>query len=314
MRLESVAFRYNRRGPWVLRDISLSLPRGHITEVTGRNGAGKSTLLRVLAGLRGPTRGTIVGRPASVGYAPERFPTDQPFTVDAYLSHMAAMRGVPSSNIAAWTERLGLSHLRGTKLAELSKGSAQKVGLAQALLANPEILILDEPFAGLDATTRDVLPVLITELADNGTTIVVSDHQRCIEALPGVSHIRVAEGTAFLVPSQPKATSRPLTTPPNAVQTHEATTRPQQAPQAKASTHRQEPSTKHSAPLKPETSQGRASECSSESPANPVTRQDEASPSPNGRIVVLEVMVGAHEVEELEARLRTDGYRVRRQA
>ncbi|MFD0691281.1 ABC transporter ATP-binding protein [Actinomadura fibrosa] len=204
MRLENVAFRYRRRDPWVLKDVTLSLTPGGITEVTGRNGAGKSTLLRLIAGLRHPHRGTIEGRPRRVGYAPERFPVDQPFTVGSYLRHMAAIRRVPSRAIGPWAERLAFQHLLDVRLPELSKGSAQKVGLAQALLADPALLILDEPFAGLDATTRDALPALITELTTRGTTVVVSDHQRCIEALPDVTRLHVADATVTpLTPTSP---------------------------------------------------------------------------------------------------------------
>ncbi|MEV4005912.1 ATP-binding cassette domain-containing protein [Actinomadura sp. NPDC049753] len=192
MRLERVAFRYRRRDPWVFRDVTLSLPEGSVTEVTGHNGAGKSTLLRVMAGLRRPRIGVVKDRPTRVGYAPERFPVDQPFSVRAYLAHMAAIRRVPTNTGNVWAERLSFGHLLDVRLSELSKGSAQKIGLAQALMGDPELLILDEPFAGLDAATRDALPELISELASRGSTVVVSDHQRCIEAMPGVDRLHVA--------------------------------------------------------------------------------------------------------------------------
>ncbi|MGK5555267.1 ATP-binding cassette domain-containing protein [Actinomadura kijaniata] len=195
MRLDSIAFRYRRRSPWILRDVTLDLPPGTITEVTGRNGAGKSTLLRLAAGLRDPRRGTVSGRPGRVGYAPERFPVDQPFSVRSYLAHMAAIHGVPAGAADPWIERLALGRLLDTRLPELSKGSAQKVGLAQALLHSPGLLVLDEPFSGLDAQIRDALPGLITDLAAGGATVVVSDHQRVVEHLPGVHRVRVADGT-----------------------------------------------------------------------------------------------------------------------
>ncbi|GAA1529161.1 hypothetical protein GCM10009678_08870 [Actinomadura kijaniata] len=195
MRLDSIAFRYRRRSPWILRDVTLDLPPGTVAEVTGRNGAGKSTLLRLVAGLRDPRRGTVSGRPERVGYAPERFPVDQPFSVRSYLAHMAAVHGVPASAADPWIERLALGRLLDTRLPELSKGSAQKVGLVQALLHSPGLLVLDEPFSGLDAQIRDALPGLIADLAGEGATVVVSDHQRVVEHLPGVRRVRVADGT-----------------------------------------------------------------------------------------------------------------------
>lgn len=200
--MDGVAFRYHRKGPWVFRDVTVSLPQGRVTEVTGRNGAGKSTLLRVIAGLRRPRMGVVTGRPGRVGYAPERFPVDQPFTVRGYLGRMAAIRGVSGDTVGTWAERLRLEHLLDVRLPELSKGSAQKVGLAQALMDDPGLLILDEPFAGLDAATRDALPDLISEFAKAGATVVVSDHQRCIEALPGIDRLRVADGAVTHVSSQ----------------------------------------------------------------------------------------------------------------
>ncbi|TDD58629.1 ATP-binding cassette domain-containing protein [Actinomadura darangshiensis] len=194
MRLENVAFRYRRRDPWVFKGVTLSLAGGSVTEVTGHNGVGKSTLLRVIAGLRRPRAGVVKDRPARVGYAPERFPVDQPFSVRTYLCHMAAMRRVPADAVGEWAERLAFDHLLEVRLPELSKGSAQKVGIAQALMADPELLILDEPFAGLDTATRDALPELISGIAAGGATVVVSDHQRCIEDMPGIGRLHMADG------------------------------------------------------------------------------------------------------------------------
>jgi ABC-type Mn2+/Zn2+ transport system ATPase subunit len=196
VRLENVSFRYDRRGPWVLRDVTVSLAPGRITEVTGHNGAGKSTLLRLTAGLLVPRRGTVTGRPATIGYAPERFPADQPFTVRSYLTHMAAMRKAPRTAVTTWSERLAFSDLLDTRLPDLSKGTAQKVGLTQALLASPELLVLDEPFAGLDSPTRDDLLALLGDLATQGTTIVVSDHQRSLAPVNALSRVHVAHTTA----------------------------------------------------------------------------------------------------------------------
>ena len=137
-----------------------------------------------------------------MGYAPERFPVGQPFTVRAYLRHLAAIRRVPVDAAFAWLQRLEGDHLLDVRLPELSKGSAQKVGLTQAVMASPGLLVLDEPFAGLDAATRDALPAVISELASGGTIVVVSDHQRRIESLPGIDRLHVAGGTVSCRRSQ----------------------------------------------------------------------------------------------------------------
>ncbi|NUR83145.1 MAG: ATP-binding cassette domain-containing protein [Nonomuraea sp.] len=192
MRLSKVAFRYRRGGPFVLRDVDARLEPGDVIEVSGANGAGKSTLLRLLAGLTRPSDGTVTGRPAVVGFAPDRFPTAQPFTVAGYLDHMSRVRRGPRWE--PWAERLGMSQLLALPLRELSKGSAHKVGLAQALMADPGLLIMDEPFAGLDADTREALPAIVAELTGNGTVVVVSDHQRGLRDLPGVRRWSVLGG------------------------------------------------------------------------------------------------------------------------
>ncbi|MEV0406961.1 ATP-binding cassette domain-containing protein [Actinoallomurus sp. NPDC050550] len=195
MRFDQAAFRYGRRAPWVLHDVTLTVPRGRIVEVNGRNGAGKSTLLRLVAGIVPPVRGRVTGRPPAVGYAPERFPAGQPFTARAYLGYMAAVRGVPPARIGDWAERLGFTELLDVRLPDLSKGSAHKAGLIQALLAAPGLLVLDEPFAGLDARTRAALPALLAELASAGSSVVVSDHQGDLREVPGVMRWQVAGQT-----------------------------------------------------------------------------------------------------------------------
>ncbi|MDF5752731.1 ATP-binding cassette domain-containing protein [Spongiactinospora sp. TRM90649] len=201
MRLSSVSFRYARRGPWILRDVSLDLPPGQVLEVVGRNGAGKSTFLRLLAGALRPTRGAVAGRPRLVGYSPETFPGDQPFTVAGYLAAMARIRGV--SGAGDWPERLGLTPLLSRPLGELSKGSAHKVGLAQALLGAAEnrLLILDEPFAGLDTRTRAELPLIAGEIAADGGIVVVSDHQGELREVAARRILSVADTTVTPVES-----------------------------------------------------------------------------------------------------------------
>ncbi len=217
MRLSKVSFRYARKSPWILQEIDRELPGGRVLEITGHNGAGKSTLLRLLAGLVPPTRGTISERPRRVGYAPEGFPAAQPFTVAAYLRHMARVQAVPPRDGEAaageWAERLGLAHLLAVPLPDLSKGSAHKVGLVQALLGGPELLVLDEPFAGLDERARAELRAIILETADRGGTVVVSDHQAELRDVAAVAHWRVADGTVTDAVPEPAAPGGPSPAP-----------------------------------------------------------------------------------------------------
>lgn len=192
MRLSQVSFRYRRRAQDVLRGIDARLDPGDVIELAGANGAGKSTLLRLLAGLTRPTSGTVTDRPAVVGFAPDRFPAGQPFTVAGYLRHMSRVRG--GARWEPWAERLNMTHLLGLRLRELSKGSAHKVGLAQALMPGPGLLILDEPFAGLDQDTREALPAIVTEVAARGGVVVASDHQGGLRGLDGLRHWALQDG------------------------------------------------------------------------------------------------------------------------
>jgi ABC-2 type transport system ATP-binding protein len=201
MRFEGIWFRYARRAPWALRDAGATVEPGQTVVVLGANGAGKSTLLQLAAGVLRPTRGVVRDRPRVVGWVPERFPAAQPFTAAGYLRAMAGVRGLPPAAADPWIERLGLSVHADTPLADLSKGTAQKVGLAQALLTRPGLLILDEPWEGLDAASRILIPELVAEVTGAGGAVLVSDHRGEIAGLPGAIHWTVTAGE--LHPSGP---------------------------------------------------------------------------------------------------------------
>lgn len=177
--LRGAGRRYGLRGPWVLRGLDLDLPAHTLVRIEGANGAGKSTLLRLLAGIDAPTEGRVAGRPRTA-YVPERFPAALPFTAAGYLVHMGRVHGLPTAEAAArageWLARFGAAGHARTPLAELSKGTSQKVAVAQALLAEPELLVLDEAWTGLDAAARDELDRAVTERVADGATVVFVDH------------------------------------------------------------------------------------------------------------------------------------------
>ncbi|MEH1012110.1 ABC transporter ATP-binding protein [Micromonospora sp. CPCC 206060] len=197
MWLDGVSVRYHRRGPWVLRSVDVHVEPGEAVLVLGRNGAGKSTLLQVAAGVIRPDRGAVRDRPAVVGWVPERFPADQPCTVGRYLG-MGRARGLSTAAatraVDDWVDRLGLAPYRDVRLPELSKGTAQKVGLAQAMLRMPGLLVLDEPWEGLDAQTRELVPELVREVRDAGGAVLVSDHRGETARLPDARRWTVADG------------------------------------------------------------------------------------------------------------------------
>ncbi|WP_189296973.1 ABC transporter ATP-binding protein [Streptomyces albospinus] len=197
MRLDGVGRRYGMRGPWVLRDVQLDVPVGALLRIEGANGSGKSTLLRLLAGIDRPTAGRITGCPRTA-YVPERFPAALPFTAAGYLTHLGRIHGLrtpeASRCAAEWLERFGAAGHAHTPLAELSKGTSQKVAVAQALLAEPELLVLDEAWTGLDRAARGILDRVVAERVADGGTVVFVDHDPRRLAGAADSVYRVAEG------------------------------------------------------------------------------------------------------------------------
>ncbi|MEV0175562.1 ATP-binding cassette domain-containing protein [Streptomyces sp. NPDC050803] len=179
LRLDNVGRRYGLRGPWVLRAVDLAIAPGTLTRVEGANGTGKSTLLRLLAGIDAPTEGRITGRP-STAYVPERFPTALPFTSLGYLTHLGTIHGLSRAAAAraaeACLERFGAAAYARTPMAQLSKGSSQKVAVAQALLAEPQLLVLDEAWTGLDTDARAELERAVAERTAAGASVVFVDH------------------------------------------------------------------------------------------------------------------------------------------
>jgi ABC-2 type transport system ATP-binding protein len=177
--LNAVGKRYGPRQPWVVRDVSLEMAPGQLIRLQGRNGSGKSTLLKVLAGVSLPSAGRVTGRPHA-GYVPERFPGELPFPARDYLLHMARTHGLRGAACGAavneWLERLGAAEYAQAPLRNLSKGMCQKVAIAQALLARPGLLVLDEAWTGLDQAARATLDVAVAERIAEGGMVLFVDH------------------------------------------------------------------------------------------------------------------------------------------
>ncbi|MCI8375154.1 MAG: ABC transporter ATP-binding protein [Lachnospiraceae bacterium] len=172
-----------------LRSVSLKLTPG-VWGLLGANGAGKTTLMRVIAGIMEPDSGQVCynGVPIRTlgeeyrnvfGYLPQEFGFPQEFTVGDYLSYMAALKGIPQKKsrrkIRELLERVSLSEVYGKRIASLSGGMKRRVGIAQAMLNDPEILILDEPTAGLDPGERVRFRNLLSEFAQD-RIVLISTH------------------------------------------------------------------------------------------------------------------------------------------
>ena len=202
-----------RYGPRLAVDhISFEARSGEIVGLLGPNGAGKTTTIRMLTGYMPPTEGTalIAGFDVlkdsmavrqRVGYMPERVPIYPDMTVQAYVTFWAKLRGVrqPRAQVNAVLERVQLSDRRNTLLRNLSKGLTQRVGLAQALVHNPEVVILDEPTIGIDPQQVIEVRETVRELGSEHTVLfsthILSEAEQVCDRVIIINQGRiVAEG------------------------------------------------------------------------------------------------------------------------
>jgi ABC-2 type transport system ATP-binding protein len=181
--------------PWsplrtAVHEVSIEVPRGAIHGLLGPNGAGKTTCLKMLLGLVRPTAGTfeVLGKPSRVpanravlGFLPEQpyFPSG--LTAQQAMRLYARLAGVPRAQrrerIDGLLERVGLDRHAHARLATFSRGMLQRLGIAQALVGAPTVVVLDEPASGLDPVGQRDVRNLMLELREQGTTVLLSSHQ-----------------------------------------------------------------------------------------------------------------------------------------
>jgi ABC-2 type transport system ATP-binding protein len=172
-----------------LQDVCFSIPQGAMFGLLGPNGAGKTTLIRIITNIIGADSGTIQynGKPLEsygfgfIGYMPEEKGMYKKMKVGELLLYLARLKGLSKAaakeRIAYWFGRLGMEDWWSKKIQELSKGMQQKVQFIATVIHEPSLLILDEPFSGLDPVNAEVLKNEIFHLHDKGTTIVFSTHR-----------------------------------------------------------------------------------------------------------------------------------------
>lgn len=188
VRVDHVTKRF--AGHTAVHDLSLAVPAGGIFGLLGPNGAGKSTTIRMMMNIITPDEGTIslfgtpgTGRDLShrVGYLPEERGLYKKMKVLDHLIFLGEIRELPRPEARrralAWLERLGLSDWNLRKVEDLSKGMQQKVQFIGALIHDPELVILDEPFSGLDPVNSKVMKDVVVEIARSGRTVLFSTHQ-----------------------------------------------------------------------------------------------------------------------------------------
>ncbi|WP_277960325.1 ABC transporter ATP-binding protein [Staphylococcus warneri] len=172
-----------------VNDISIHLEKGKMLGFLGRNGAGKTTTFRMILGLSEPTEGHITydGHAIDqsmynrIGYLPEERGLHPKMTVEDELTYLATLKGMSKSdikkNIDYWLKRFAITENRHKRIDALSKGNQQKIQLLASMLHQPELLILDEPFSGLDPVNVELLKSAVKDLNDQGSTIIYSSHR-----------------------------------------------------------------------------------------------------------------------------------------
>ncbi|MBL4820582.1 MAG: ATP-binding cassette domain-containing protein [Gammaproteobacteria bacterium] len=171
-----------------VKDISLTIPKGSIYGFLGPNGAGKTTTIRMILDIIKPSAGTIsiMGGSSAldvrheIGYLPEEKGLYKKMAVNAVITYFAMLKGMTKKAAQTRTDELlekyDLNDFADALVETLSKGMAQKVQVLSTIAHNPSLVILDEPFSGLDPINQQVLETLIRDMADNGQTVIFSTH------------------------------------------------------------------------------------------------------------------------------------------
>jgi Cu-processing system ATP-binding protein len=177
----------NYRTVRALRDVSFDLTPGRLSALVGHNGAGKTTLIKLMLGLIRPDRGSIrvldedpaageFSARQSLGYLPENVAFNAALTGRETLSFYARLKRITPSKAWELLDRVGLTNAADRRVGTYSKGMRQRLGLAQALLGRPRVLLLDEPTTGLDPALRQTFYELLNDLRDGGATVLISSH------------------------------------------------------------------------------------------------------------------------------------------
>lgn len=188
MKLEVRNLRKSFSDTEILHGISFSVEKGKALGLLGRNGAGKTTTIRILMDVFKGDSGEILmdGKKFNpidyqIGYLPEERGLYPKKTVTEQIIYFAMLRGMAKDkakvNTAKWLEKLGVTEYANRKLETLSKGNQQKVQLAQTLVCDPEIVILDEPFSGLDPVNSQLLEAVVRDLINENKLVIFSSHQ-----------------------------------------------------------------------------------------------------------------------------------------
>ena len=204
VKVDHLSHRYSVQ--WAIRDIDFEIPKHGIYGLLGSNGAGKSTTMNIMCGVLRQSEGDVyikgismskdpVGAKRHIGFLPQNPPLHMDLTVTEYLEYCAGLRYIPDREISKAVkkvlERCGISHFSKRLLRNLSGGYQQRVGIAQAIIHNPDFVVLDEPTNGLDPNQILDVRHLIKEIAEEHTVLVSTHILSEVQAI--CDHIRMIE-------------------------------------------------------------------------------------------------------------------------
>lgn len=205
VKLENISHRYGKS--WAVKDINIEINNNGVLGLLGSNGAGKSTIMNILCGVLNQTKGNVFINGINmresaeeakkfIGFLPQNAPLYLNLTVDEYLTHCAYLKLIPKKKIAEQVamakERCGVSHFSKRLIGNLSGGYRQRVGIAQAIIHEPKLVVLDEPTNGLDPNQISEVRKLITEIGEDRSVIfsshILSEIQATCQSIKMIEH------------------------------------------------------------------------------------------------------------------------------
>lgn len=193
IKINNLCFSYNNSRPYIIDNLSLNIDKNSYVSVIGANGSCKSTLIKLILKLLAPQSGTIQVNTSKIGYVPqivENFNSSFPITVYEILNiHRRTMKLSNANTIEKVLENVGMLPYKNTLIGNLSGGQKQKVFIARALLADIDLLILDEPSTGVDSKSMEEIYSIIQDLNKNKNVTVISIEHNLNIAIENSSHI-----------------------------------------------------------------------------------------------------------------------------
>ncbi len=198
--IKNLCFSYTNKPPYILNDISLTLPKGVYLSIVGENGSCKTTLIKLILGLLKPTSGSIEIDSNSIGYVPQRldsFNSQFPITVKEVLScHKKTLKN-NSIDINSLLKAVNLLGFKNRLLGMLSGGQQQRVLIARALMGNPDIIILDEPSTGVDENNQKEIYSILKKLNKEDKKTIISIEHNLDIAINNSTHILKIENASI---------------------------------------------------------------------------------------------------------------------